>query len=660
MNVFELLGVIAINNKGANKSIDETGKKARGLHSKMSQAFASIGKGALALGKTVGIGMTAVKAAGKAATAYLMKTSLDAYAEFEQLAGGVKKLFGDDVAKTVMENASTAFKTAGMSANEYLATTTRFSASLIQGLGGDTAAAAEMTDMAIRDISDNANTFGMDISRIQDAYTNFAKGQFQLLDNLSLGYGGTQAEMARLINDSGVMGENFIATAENVNSISFAKIIEAIHVIQGEMEITGTTANEASDTIAGSFSMWKASWSNLMTGLGDDENIDPLVDSFFDAGNTVLKNLGRVLPKIGKNLKAAMVSAGEHIKVAWAQNIWPAIQGFFKTKFGIELPDWEAVVTSITTLWENIKNGITGFFSTTFTVGTEDDTGEAIGQKIRDWWDSALGFIGNIFHAIFSVNPEDEDGKSVADRIVEWWGKALAFIGDIFCGFFRIDTEDTDGQTVADRIVEWWNAVMDFVGDIFNVVFEVRLPNGKTLGQTIQDWWDGVTETVDLTMGITPAINIGQAVTQATGNETLGALAEQNAITFTQNPDNNFNAVGIWEGIKSLFTPKKPDSTNASGLRYVPRDGHIAKLHMGEMVLPRHEADAHRSGRDRGTDISRLETAVNSLIALVRQLVANTANGQTVVLDTGVLVGQMAPRMDAQLGTMTARKGRRG
>lgn len=656
MNVFELLGVIAINNKGANKSIDETGKKAHGLHSKMSQAFTSISKGAVACGKFVAKGMTVIGAAGAAATAALLKSSIGAYAEFEQLEGGVKKLFGDDAAKTVMENASKAFKTAGLSANEYMQTVTSFSASLISSLGGDTAAAAELSNTAIQDMSDNANTFGTDITMIQNAYQGFAKQNYTMLDNLKLGYGGTKEEMARLINDSGVMGKTFKATAKNIDDVSFAKIIEAIHVVQGNMEIAGTTANEASGTIEGSFNMWKASWQNLMTGMGDDENIDPLVDSFFDAGNTVLKNLAKILPRIGANLKAAFVSAGEHIKVAWAQNIWPAIQGFFKTKFGIELPDWEDVVTTITTLWENIKNGITGFFSTTFTVGTEDDTGEAIGQKIRDWWDSALGFIGDIFHAIFSVNPEDEDGKSVADRIVEWWGKALAFIGDIFCGFFRIDTEDTDGKTVADRITEWWNAVMDFVGDIFNVVFEVRLPNGKTIGQTIQDWWDGVTETVDLTMGITPAINVGQAVTQATGNADLGMHAEQNAITFTQNPDNNFNFVGMWEGIKSLFRGF------ATGLDYVPYNDFPARLHVGEAVLTREDASAWRRGKSEEVTVlaNRLESAMNRLESIMQQVAANTAAGHTIALDSGVLVGQIAPKMDAQLGTMTARKGRRG
>lgn len=185
MNVFELLGVIAINNKGANKSIDETGKKAKSLQAKMGKAFTKISKEAVACGKAVAKGLTVVSAAGAAVAGALLKSSIGAYAEFEQLEGGVKKLFGDDVAKTVMENASKAFKTAGLSANEYMQQATSFSASLISGLGGDTAAAAELTDIAIQDMADNMNTFGTEMSMVQNAYQGFAKQNYTMLDNLN-------------------------------------------------------------------------------------------------------------------------------------------------------------------------------------------------------------------------------------------------------------------------------------------------------------------------------------------------------------------------------------------------------------------------------------------------------------------------------------------
>ena len=201
------------------------------------------------------------------------KQALDGYAQMEQLEGGVKKIFGDDMAKEVIANADNAFKTAGMSANEYMETVTGFSATLLQGLGDDTSKSASYADTAIRNMSDNANTFGTDISMIQNAYQGFAKGNFTMLDNLKLGYGGTQAEMARLINESGVLGDSMEVTAETVKDVPFHQMIEAIDKTQERMGIMGTTAKEASGTIEGATGSMQSAWQNLLTGMAD-ENAD--------------------------------------------------------------------------------------------------------------------------------------------------------------------------------------------------------------------------------------------------------------------------------------------------------------------------------------------------------------------------------------------------
>ena len=205
------------------------------------------------------------------------KQALDSYGEFEQLEGGVKKLFGDDASKAVMENARNAFATAGMSANEYMNTVTNFSASLISGLNGDTVKATELADTAIRDMADNANTFGTSIESIQNAYQGFAKGNFTMLDNLKLGYGGTKTEMLRLVKDAGVVSES----VKSLDDVSFDQMIEAIHIVQENMNITGTTANEASNTIQGSVGAMKSAWQNMLTGIADDNaNFTQLVDNF--------------------------------------------------------------------------------------------------------------------------------------------------------------------------------------------------------------------------------------------------------------------------------------------------------------------------------------------------------------------------------------------
>lgn len=296
MELFKLFGRVAIDNNEANRSINETAEEGKNAESKLQKAFSNIGNFAVKLGKTVvaGIGVASV-AIGK-----LTKDAVEAYADYEQLVGGVETLFKNS-ADTVMQYANNAYKTAGLSANEYMDTVTSFSASLLQGLGGDTEAAAKIANVAITDMSDNANKMGTDMSMIQNAYQGFAKQNYTMLDNLKLGYGGTATEMARLINDSGVLGDTMTVTAETVNEVSFDKMIEAIHVVQDNMGITGTTAKEASSTIQGSVASMKSSWQNLLVGLADDtQDFNTLIDNFVNSVVTVGENL---IPRIKTTLE---------------------------------------------------------------------------------------------------------------------------------------------------------------------------------------------------------------------------------------------------------------------------------------------------------------------------------------------------------------------
>ena len=240
---------------------------------------------------------TAAVAAAAGAVSLLTKQSLDGYAEYEQLVGGVETLFKQS-ADQVIEYANRAYETAGLSANEYMDTVTSFSASLLQGLGGDTEKAAEVANQAVIDMADNANKMGTSMEMIQNAYQGFAKQNYTMLDNLKLGYGGTATEMARLINDSGVLGDTVEVTAETVNSVSFDKMIEAIHVIQDQMGITGTTAEEAASTIEGSVNMMKSAWSNLVTGIADDNaDLDKLIENFTYSVSKAAEN---IIPRIEK------------------------------------------------------------------------------------------------------------------------------------------------------------------------------------------------------------------------------------------------------------------------------------------------------------------------------------------------------------------------
>lgn len=262
------------------------------LGSKVVSGFGSTIKKGFALAAKAGIATISAASAGIGA---IVKSSASAYADYEQNIGGVETLFKDN-ADTIVKYASEAYKTAGISANDYMQNVTSFSASLLQGLGGDTAQAAEIANEAMVDMSDNANKMGTDISSIQNAYQGFAKQNYTMLDNLKLGYGGTQAEMARLINDSGVLGDSIKVDEKTVNSVSFDKMIEAIHKVQTDLDITGTTSKEAATTVSGSLGSVKAAWANLMAGMGDkNADLKNLIKEMVSTVKTFAKNIMPVI-----------------------------------------------------------------------------------------------------------------------------------------------------------------------------------------------------------------------------------------------------------------------------------------------------------------------------------------------------------------------------
>ena len=280
-----------------NDKINKIGRTALDAGKKFARGFGNVAKKAV-------IGLTG-------AVAGLTTAAVKSYAEYEQLVGGVETLFKDSKG-VVMDYAKNAYKTAGLSANQYMETVTGFSASLLQSVGGDTAKAAKIADKAIIDMSDNANKMGTDMSLIQNAYQGFAKQNYTMLDNLKLGYGGTQEEMQRLLSDAGKLaGQKFDIS-------SYSDVIEAIHVIQTNMGITGTTAKEASSTIQGSVSAMNSAWSNFMVGLADpsqdfDQLLKNLVESVVNVGKNLLPRIKIVLTTLKDELAPAVSSAVQNL-----------------------------------------------------------------------------------------------------------------------------------------------------------------------------------------------------------------------------------------------------------------------------------------------------------------------------------------------------------
>lgn len=320
---------------GSVKNMNESMKDATNSASKMSSVMKDIGSSAIKVGK----GLAVAGAAAATAVTALVSKSVGAFADYEQLTGGVETLFGaggrsveeyaQSVGKSVsdiqgkydslmsaqnvvLENANKAYMTAGMSANEYMDTVTGFSASLISSLGGDTNKAADYANSALVDMSDNANKMGTDMESIKNAYQGFAKQNYTMLDNLKLGYGGTQEEMKRLLSDAEKL------TGQRYDISSFADITQAIHAIQTQMDITGTTAKEASTTISGSWGSLKAAFQNVLVGLttgGDmfDQSLDALINTAVTFGQNIIPAIKGALSGVGYLIEGLAPVIGETI-----------------------------------------------------------------------------------------------------------------------------------------------------------------------------------------------------------------------------------------------------------------------------------------------------------------------------------------------------------
>lgn len=479
---------ITVDSSGLTKGLDDAKKETNKFAESLKNAGSA---GAKALGASIVAGATA----SAVAITKLTGNAISAYADFEQLAGGVETLFKDS-SDAIMKNAQEAYKTAGISANQYMEQATSFSASLIRSLGGDTKRAAELVDLAIKDMSDNANKMGTDIQSIQNAYQALSKGNATLLDNLKVGYGGTQTEMLKLAKDMGVVGDE----VQSFNELGFDDAILAIHKVQVELGITGTTAEEAMNTISGSANMLKSAWQNLMVGIADDgADFDKLIGDFMDSFSAFAKNLvprigiaikgavkviGTLVPELIKELPnllnqilPAVIEGAIMLVTALAQhlpeilnifidNIDIFVQGIVDIIFALipRLPEIlillvEAVVKTIVSLFASLgnnigeafvgifKNGIKPFFEGVFAFFGDfsegalkafDDFGKGIrvglqniGQWFHDVFQGIWDFVVNVFSNIGNFF------KGVWDKIASIFTGIGTAIGEAVSGAFK-------------------------------------------------------------------------------------------------------------------------------------------------------------------------------------------------------------------------------
>lgn len=384
--------------EGVGDAMDGAGQK--------TSIFGDVLKANL-LGNAIVSGVKAVASGIKS----LISGAIEGYGEYEQLVGGVETLFGSS-ADTVIKNAENAYKTAGLSANAYMETVTSFSASLLQSMGNDTEAAAKKADLALTDMSDNANKMGTDMKSIQNAYQGFAKQNYTMLDNLKLGYGGTKEEMQRLIDDANALNAAQ-GNYTNYSIESYADIVDAIHTVQTEMGITGTTALEASTTVEGSISSMKAAYQNFVTGLGDQNaDIGALTEELIQSAGNVAKNVLPVIESVVKNIAETVREQGPDMItrfVAYATEKLPEV-----LKLGVQL-----IVSLVKGLAQNLPELLRGTLALVDTlisafldslpdiieVGKDIVRGLWEGIKVMASWigEKVSGFVGGLVDGVKGV-----------------------------------------------------------------------------------------------------------------------------------------------------------------------------------------------------------------------------------------------------------------
>lgn len=708
-SIFELFGSIVLDTSGAEKALAKVSKAGQKVGSVLGKGFKLAGQAALQMGKVIGAGVTA----GTAAMGKLVSSAMSAYASYEQLEGGVKKLFGDDAQNLVMEYARNAYRTAGLSANEYMDTVTSFSASLISSLGKDTVAAAAYADLAITDMADNANTFGTSMEDIQNAYKGFSKQNYTMLDNLKLGYGGTQKEMERLLADASKL------SGVKYKIENFSDIIEAIHVIQDNQGIAGTTAAEAEKTISGSVNAAKAAWKNLLSGLADGEqDIDQLVSNLSEtvltaaqknivprlqtmaprlvqAVQTLVSTLGPQLPGIINTILPGMVEAATTLITGLAdvlpdllgsiidvlpnvvkqiggalKKLFPSLLKTFKSLIGkidfkglgtaigsglrsivTNLPDiMKGIGSAISWAWEHVGYPlIAGIFKGVFGVDLPDSWDQLV-EDIGDWWDGVVEDVGGALEITFKAIGDAL--TSAKEAVEKWWGDVKALFGNLLTIVFGLGTGD-DQEAAKEAVTKWWGEIKTKIGGALSIMW--HLLNPFNIAKQVKNAWDRATKGLNLTVG------------WKTVQQTVKILT--NPETNPLNPDSHYQQVistpegrgamrnAGWEVIKSFFTHadgavfSKPTLFDThSGYHLVGEAGAEAVAPIG--VLQGYVKSA--VGEVVGASMERKLDQM--LVALQNGF--SGMNQQQIVLDTGVLVGATAGKMDKRLGRMALRKGR--
>lgn len=511
INLFDLFVTVGLK--------DEASDKVSTLSDKLSNGLATAAKvgGAAVTAAATGIGV-------------LTKAAVANYAEYEQLVGGVETLFRQS-SDRVQEYAANAYKTAGLSANEYMETVTSFSASLLQSLNGDTQAAAEYANTAITDMSDNANKMGTSMEMIQNAYSGFAKQNFTMLDNLKLGYGGTKEEMERLLAD-----------AEKISGIeydisSYADIVDAIHVVQTEMGIAGTTAKEAGETISGSMAAAKSAWQNLVTGIADDNaDFGQLVDNFVEsvgtaAGNIIprievaLTGAGKLVeelvpviidkvPSLVQNTLPSLLQSGMSVVMAIVDGITDNLPELMTSGVDVLLTVVEGLIEAIPDLIDAIPEIITAIVVT---------LGENAPRILQAGVELITALVNGLIRSIPTLA---RNIPQIVKAIVNGLASAVGAVADVGKNIVRglWDGIKSMASWIGDKVSGFFEGIVDGAKDLLGIHSPSRVfaGIGKFMAEGLGEGWDD--EFAHIRKGIESGLNFETSVTATGGGAAAGGV----------------------------------------------------------------------------------------------------------------------------------------
>lgn len=488
---------------------------------KASDVIKGVGEKANKVASAIGTGLKVAGAAAVAGTALIAKSSLDMYSSYEQNLGGVQKIFGNmgksledyaaltgqtvDAAadkwrkleaaqSTMMANASKAWQTAGLSASAYMEQSTSFGAALVSSLGGDTQKAAEYANRAIIDMADNANTFGTSIGDIQNAYQGFAKQNYTMLDNLKLGYGGTQSEMKRLINDASKMTDvqKKLGVTVDSSSMSFDNIVNAIHVMQESMQVGGTTAREAATTIEGSVNAMRAAWDNWLTGLGDsDADMSQLTENLVSSVEIAADN---VVPRIAEIL-GTLIGTVPGIVAEVGPVAAQALQDTFMT----------AAQTFRDMLPQEAQSALDGVVEKFQSSGLADAVGNSL-SSIADFGAKAADGISQLMES-FDESSAMEDAATVIDTVAGFIEHLADQAGEYLMPALENAGEQLGllGQAFQDAQV-WMQPLADMLGNIL-VAAVILVVDAFTLAVGIVTTvLDAITDFVNFLIGVPASV----------------------------------------------------------------------------------------------------------------------------------------------------------